>query len=889
LNFRTKRTGGCCIYTNKNVAGTKKMSTAPEEKRPESTGDLRDNTTFDHRGTADNDKGFDYRLESDMFPNDSNGVDQNLGIELGYLPPDQRAGIPGELLAHLVDPEIDDDTEAGEALRANANVKVGKVGKAARGLNAQSVRKLVKRATLRGHSGNKRGKPPRIPPGITTESSDDFDYEDGDFNEDYDDGQGSLFKIEDGEANIDEVAEVGSVSSDDTSGGVLPTAGHDNQERRGADPSQLQQQKSHVKSERSSVANGGEIERLSSKRAKEPNPGDEGDDIPVEVVAATMETGRKLMGAIDPHNMLQLQRWRRKNKRGKRKTRKSYVKGKVIDGRHELYTLSIAVMLGVRTSIAKTNTIIASTTRANALTAQDFMAEEKYEFAPKGSDITPPHKLSHTFKFKDYAPLAFAYLRRMFGVNEFDFLLSVCGNANFIEFISNAKSGQFFFYSSDGKYMIKTMTNAESKFLRRILPHYFRHCVQNPNTLITKFLGMYRVKLYHLRRNVKFVIMNSVYYTDKSLQIFYDLKGSEIGREAKPGQDVLKDNDLRKILPEQAFSFHPDVRKRVRQQVVSDCSFLRRMQIMDYSMLIGIHHIPPRQGDNRGNSEPGFRTSGMKKERKLSYRVSKGQGADSESAAAASVNADRRDLNISTLKQGNAESSKRATKELHEASSKSYEYAGLLDEDDDCSYLEGAMPSDMKSSSSSDTKIRQHSALGDVELKKEQTIEQIYWPFHRFYDINGLRRMQPRQAADEKSDQLTKAWKIPDFTPPLSNRKDGGLMMDTSDIGGPMILHGPKGDRPYEGKIFYMGIIDILQQYNSRKRVETSYRKMENSEGLEPSCVSPDDYADRFIAFFDQYSQTARQKHTKTEENTEIEATIIDKNMVNSVKIDVKE
>jgi 1-phosphatidylinositol-4-phosphate 5-kinase len=142
--------------------------------------------------------------------------------------------------------------------------------------------------------------------------------------------------------------------------------------------------------------------------------------------------------------------------------------------------------------------------------------------------------LSHTFKFKDYAPVAFLYLRRMFGVNEFDFLLSVCGNTNFIEFISNAKSGQFFFYSSDGKYMIKTMTNTECKFLRRseyllydhlvagpsilymyfgcissrthhncrrtstVLPHYYRHCTQNPNTLITKFLGMYRVKLYHL-------------------------------------------------------------------------------------------------------------------------------------------------------------------------------------------------------------------------------------------------------------------------------------------------------------------------------------------------------------------------------------------------------
>ena len=95
----------------------------------------------------------------------------------------------------------------------------------------------------------------------------------------------------------------------------------------------------------------------------------------------------------------------------------------------------------------------------------------------------------------------------MFGVNEYDFLLSVCGNANYIEFQSNAKSGQFFFYSPDGKYMIKTMTNSESKFLRRIMPHYFRHCAMNPNTLVTKFLGMYRVKLYHLRRNVKFVVM----------------------------------------------------------------------------------------------------------------------------------------------------------------------------------------------------------------------------------------------------------------------------------------------------------------------------------------------------------------------------------------------
>lgn len=57
-----------------------------------------------------------------------------------------------------------------------------------------------------------------------------------------------------------------------------------------------------------------------------------------------------------------------------------------------------------------------------------------FVYLSQGSEITPPHQLNHTFKFKDYSPHAFAYLRRMFGVNEYEFLLSVCGNANYIEF-----------------------------------------------------------------------------------------------------------------------------------------------------------------------------------------------------------------------------------------------------------------------------------------------------------------------------------------------------------------------------------------------------------------------------------------------------------------------
>jgi 1-phosphatidylinositol-4-phosphate 5-kinase len=226
-----------------------------------------------------------------------------------------------------------------------------------------------------------------------------------------------------------------------------------------------------------------------------------------------------LLGAMEPTDILSMIRWR--GKKDSSQVAKSYVKGKVIDGEHELYTLSIAVMIGVRTSVSNTNNLIAGhsdahgdnarksrhrsadksfesrdrvrsrTSSDSALSSNsevdrkaslstkgclkgkrwvqksDFFMTEKYEFRPRGGKNTPPHQLAHTFKFKDYAPVVFAYLRRLAGINEYDFLLSVCGNANFIEFISNAKSGQFFFYSSDGKYMVKTMTNAESKFIRR--------------------------------------------------------------------------------------------------------------------------------------------------------------------------------------------------------------------------------------------------------------------------------------------------------------------------------------------------------------------------------------------------------------------------------------
>lgn len=76
------------------------------------------------------------------------------------------------------------------------------------------------------------------------------------------------------------------------------------------------------------------------------------------------------------------------------------------------------------------------------------------------------------------------------------FLNYVPGDYNFIEFISNSKSGQFFFYSHDGKYMIKTQTKEENKFLKRILPHYYKYLTENPYSTLVRIFGERTLEVY---------------------------------------------------------------------------------------------------------------------------------------------------------------------------------------------------------------------------------------------------------------------------------------------------------------------------------------------------------------------------------------------------------
>ena len=62
------------------------------------------------------------------------------------------------------------------------------------------------------------------------------------------------------------------------------------------------------------------------------------------------------------------------------------------------------------------------------------------------------------------------------------------------ELCSSGQSGALFYYTKDRKYLLKTLPQREFDKLRSVLKDYHTHFVNCPESLITKFFGMYKLE-----------------------------------------------------------------------------------------------------------------------------------------------------------------------------------------------------------------------------------------------------------------------------------------------------------------------------------------------------------------------------------------------------------
>jgi len=108
--------------------------------------------------------------------------------------------------------------------------------------------------------------------------------------------------------------------------------------------------------------------------------------------------------------------------------------------------------------------------------------------------------------------------------------------------------------------------------------------------------------------------MNNLFPPHKDIHETYDLKGSTVGREypeekaAQKPRAVLK--DLNWINRGRTLDLGPEKRALLTEQLRRDSELLKQINVMDYSLLVGIHNMQRGNRDNvRSNTLKVFSVS----------------------------------------------------------------------------------------------------------------------------------------------------------------------------------------------------------------------------------------------------------------------------------------
>ncbi|KAF7456517.1 Phosphatidylinositol-4-phosphate 5-kinase [Cryptosporidium felis] len=311
-------------------------------------------------------------------------------------------------------------------------------------------------------------------------------------------------------------------------------------------------------------------------------------------------------------------------------------KGYVVYIGHDSWNTVLNMMIGMRLAIGR---VYSEPNRTVA--DYDFIMKEKFFIIPRTSNLS---NLKTSFwvqngrgdgsygkpvQFIDYNPMVFRKIREICHISPESYIRSVgpeqllgnmvLGNLSSMnELCSEGKSGAFFYYTTDGRFLIKTVEKKTASFFRSILDKYYKHIESNPNSLITRIYGLHALRFkkpllkpIHMLRDqisnnnhsiirknkihkIFFIVMENIFHTPVEIHRRYDIKGSLVGRSTPPilQQDrtiALKELDM-KSNGEMLF-IHEESQTELLEQLEIDCRFFEQYNIMDYSLLIGIHDV----------------------------------------------------------------------------------------------------------------------------------------------------------------------------------------------------------------------------------------------------------------------------------------------------------
>ena len=232
-------------------------------------------------------------------------------------------------------------------------------------------------------------------------------------------------------------------------------------------------------------------------------------------------------------------------------------------------------------------------------------------------------------RFVSLGQKVFQNLRVLHDISDDD-ILSLFTRANLLQRklkvkLQSGKGGAFFILPEKGKYLIKSINNAEYHVMKTILAELYMHYLTYKNSYINPIYGCYALYLsegneiepqyFILMKNVLDLTRENL--PESSEILCFDIKGSSAGRRALSDPKVLVEKPIDKeiqkeTLKDQDFmmsfkkvNVSEQQSKQVLQQLERDANFFSKYLLIDFSLLLFVLNIPyksytsMRKGDIR--------------------------------------------------------------------------------------------------------------------------------------------------------------------------------------------------------------------------------------------------------------------------------------------------
>eukprot|EP00253_Pinus_taeda_P000518 PITA_00518 len=210
------------------------------------------------------------------------------------------------------------------------------------------------------------------------------------------------------------------------------------------------------------------------------------------------------------------------------------------------------------------------------------------------TDESSPGKVKYTVTC--YYAKQFDSLRRKCCPTEVDFICSLCRCKKWGA--QGGKSNVFFAKTLDERFIIKQVTKTELESFIKFAPEYFKYLSDSLSsgspTCLAKVLGIYQVTTKNAKGGkevrMDLIVMENLLF-GRNITRLYDLKGSARSRynaDSSGSNKVLLDQNLLEAMPTSPIFVGNRAKRLLERAVWNDTSFLASIDVMDYSLLVGV-------------------------------------------------------------------------------------------------------------------------------------------------------------------------------------------------------------------------------------------------------------------------------------------------------------